>query len=57
VKAISGPTIQIQPEDEIDPRALLGTLLDNKWLIIKATLAALAIGLDYLLVATPQYEA
>jgi tyrosine-protein kinase Etk/Wzc len=57
VKAISGPTIQIQPEDEIDPRALLGTLLDNKWLIIKATLAALAIGLAYLLVATPQYEA
>jgi tyrosine-protein kinase Etk/Wzc len=57
VKAISGPAIQIQPDDEIDPRALVGTLLDHKWLIIKATLGALAIGLAYLLVATPQYEA
>jgi tyrosine-protein kinase Etk/Wzc len=57
VKAISGPTIQVQPDDEIDPRALLGTLLDHKWLIIKTTLGALAIGLVYLLVATPQYEA
>ena len=57
MKAISGPAIQIQPDDEIDPRALVGTLLDHRWLIIKATLGALAIGLAYLLVATPQYEA
>jgi len=57
MKAIGGPTIQIQPEDEIDPRALLGMLLDHKGLIIKATLGALAIGLAYVLVATPQYEA
>jgi tyrosine-protein kinase Etk/Wzc len=57
VKAISGPGNQVQPDDEIDPRALLGMLLDRKWLIIKATLGFLAIGLVYILVATPQYEA
>lgn len=57
MKAISGPVNQVQPDDEIDPRALLGTLLDHKWLIIKMTLGFLVLGLAYVLVATPQYEA
>jgi tyrosine-protein kinase Etk/Wzc len=57
VKAISGPVTQIRPDDEIDPRVLLSTLLDRKGLIIKVTLGFLVIGLAYILVATPQYEA
>ena len=57
MKAIGGPRIQVQPEDEIDPRALLGMLLDYKWPIIKMTLGFLVIGLAYVLAATPQYEA
>ena len=57
MKAIGGPRIQVQPDDEIDPRALLGMLLDHKWPIIKMTLGFLVIGLAYVLAATPQYEA
>jgi len=57
MKAIGGPRIQVQPDDEIDPRALLGMLMDNKWPIIKMTLGFLVIGLAYILAATPQYEA
>jgi tyrosine-protein kinase Etk/Wzc len=57
MKAIGGPRIQVQPEDEIDPRALLGMLLDHKWPIIKMTLGFLVLGLAYVLAVTPQYEA
>ena len=45
------------PEDEIDLRALLGTLLDHKRLIIGVTVACFVLGLAYVLIATPVYQA
>lgn len=44
-------------DGEIDLRALLGTLLDRKWLIIAVTVVFFAISLIYVFLATPVYEA
>lgn len=46
-----------RPEDEIDLRALLGTLLDHKRLIIGVTAACFVLALVYVLIATPVYQA
>jgi len=46
-----------RPEDELDLRALLGTLLDHKRLIIGITAACFVLALVYVLIATPVYEA
>src|SRR5579875_3643486 len=46
-----------QLEDEIDLRALLGTLLDHRRLIIAVTAIFFVASLAYVLVATPVYEA
>ncbi|QNK00024.1 Wzz/FepE/Etk N-terminal domain-containing protein [Dyella telluris] len=44
-------------DDEIDLRALLGTLLDHKWLIGIVTGACFVLGVCYAVLATPIYEA
>ena len=44
-------------DDEIDLRDLLATLIEGKWLIAVVTALALAMGLGYLLVASPVYRA
>jgi tyrosine-protein kinase Etk/Wzc len=44
-------------DDDIDLRAMLGTLLDHKWLITAVTLVFLALSVLYALFATPIYEA
>ena len=46
-----------RPEAEIDLRALLGTLLDHRRLIIGVTVACFLAAVAYVLVATPIYEA
>ena len=46
-----------RPEDELDLRALLGTLLDHKRLIIGITAACFVIAVAYVLIATPVYQA
>lgn len=43
--------------DEIDLLGMLGTLIDNKWLIIGATVASMSASLGYSLLATPVYKA
>lgn len=45
-----------QEDDEIDLADLLGTLLDNKWLIITVTATVLSIGLVKAFVDTPIYK-
>lgn len=44
-------------DDEIDLRALLGTLLDHKWLIAIVTGTFFVLGVGYALLATPIYQA
>src|SRR5690348_1302602 len=44
-------------EGEIDVRALVGALLDRKWLIIAVTAVFLVLSLIYVLFAPPVYEA
>ena len=46
-----------QQDDEIDLGALLGTLVDNKWLIIIVTGLFLVGSVAYALLATPIYQA
>lgn len=50
-------TFDPAPGDEIDLRALLGTLLDHRRMIITVTLACFVLGLAYVLLATPTYQA
>lgn len=44
-------------DDDIDLMALLGTLLDHKWLIAGITVAFMAAGAAYAVLATPVYQA
>ncbi|PXV59668.1 Uncharacterized protein involved in exopolysaccharide biosynthesis [Dyella jiangningensis] len=44
-------------DDEIDLRELLGTLIDNKWLLGIVTAIFLALGVGYAILGTPIYEA
>lgn len=44
-------------EEDVDLRALLGTLSDNKWLIGAITLVFLLISVLYAMLATPVYQA
>jgi tyrosine-protein kinase Etk/Wzc len=44
-------------DEDIDLRALLGTLLDNKWLIASITIVFLLISVLYSVLATPVYQA
>lgn len=44
-------------DDEIDLLALFGTLIDSKWLIISITAFFCAVGVAYVLLATPVYQA
>jgi tyrosine-protein kinase Etk/Wzc len=44
-------------DDDIDLRALLGTLLDHKWLIVAITSAFFVISVIYAVLATPIYQA
>ncbi|GGY27514.1 tyrosine protein kinase [Rhodanobacter panaciterrae] len=46
-----------QGDDEIDLGALLGTLIDHKWLIILVTGLFFVISVAYALLATPVYQA
>ncbi|WP_269844776.1 polysaccharide biosynthesis tyrosine autokinase [Methyloprofundus sedimenti] len=47
----------LQDEDEIDLRELIGTLLENKWLIILITIIAFVIGIVKVTLETPIYQA
>ena len=44
-------------DDDIDVRALLGTVLDHKWLIVIITTTVLVISVLYAVLATPIYQA
>ena len=44
-------------DDEIDLNALLGTLLDHKWLIVVVTAVFFVLSVAYAILATPVYEA
>lgn len=46
-----------EQDDEIDLGALLGTLIDHRWLIILTTGAFLLVSVAYALLATPIYQA
>lgn len=51
------PTAQQHDSDEIDLLALLGALIDGKWIIIGFTVCFAVIGVAYALLATPIYQA
>jgi len=53
----SSANYQLQDEDEIDLRDIIGTLLENKWLIILMTTIALLIGIVKATLETPIYQA
>ncbi|MEH6499660.1 MAG: polysaccharide biosynthesis tyrosine autokinase [Pseudoalteromonas distincta] len=54
----TSPPVQDQRDsDEIDLLALLGALIDGKWIIIGFTLLFAFIGVAYALLATPIYQA
>lgn len=44
-------------EDEVDFKALIGIVIDNKWLILMVTAAFFAFSAAYVLLATPIYQA
>ena len=46
-----------QGESEIDLLALLGALLDQKWIVISSTAIVTAIAISYAVLATPVYQA
>lgn len=48
---------QQQESDDIDFKAILGTLIDHKWLIIIVTFAFAAVSIGYATLATPIYQA
>ncbi len=48
---------QAHDDDTIDLNALLGTLLDHKWLIVAITGTFFVAGVLYSLLATPIYQA
>lgn len=51
------PTAQQHDSDEIDLLALLGGLIDGKWIIVGFTVCFAVIGVAYALLATPVYQA
>lgn len=51
------PTAQQHDSDEIDLLALLGALIDGKWIIVGFTVCFAVIGVAYALLATPIYQA
>ncbi|MEO1819241.1 polysaccharide biosynthesis tyrosine autokinase [Pseudomonas sp.] len=51
------PTAQQHDSDEIDLLALLGALIDGKWIIAGFTVCFAVIGVAYALLATPIYQA
>lgn len=53
----SGKTSDVERSDEIDLGRLLGTLLDNRWLIIGVTALFTIVGILYATLATPIYKA
>jgi tyrosine-protein kinase Etk/Wzc len=57
VYALPPPFPSEKPSDEIDLRALLGTLYAHKRLVIVATSVCFLLGLIYVFIATPVYEA
>lgn len=52
--AVQSPTPR---DDEIDLNALLGTLIDHKWLIIVVTACFFVLSVAYAILATPIYQA
>ena len=53
----SSDNYPLQDEDEIDLRELMGTLFENKWLIIFITTLAFVIGIVKATLQTPIYQA
>ena len=51
------PTTDTRDDDEIDLLALLGALIDGKWIIIAFTLLFAIVGVAYAILATPIYQA
>nr|AID55368.1 capsular exopolysaccharide family protein [Lonsdalea populi] len=54
---IAVKTSEIDRSDDVDLGRLLGTMLDNRWLIISVTTIFTVIGILYVLMATPIYRA
>lgn len=52
----AAPSLTLRDDDEIDLRALLGTLIEGRWWIVGATLAVFLLGVLYTQVATPIYQ-
>lgn len=52
----AAPSLTLRDDDEIDLRALLGTLIEGRWWIAGATLAVFLLGVLYTQVATPIYQ-
>lgn len=53
----AGSTPSNSADDEIDLIAMLGKLIDKKWIVISATLICLTLGVVYTLIATPIFRA
>ncbi|ALN63286.1 tyrosine-protein kinase etk [Lysobacter antibioticus] len=56
-KTSAAPGPSQDDNDEIDLAALLGTLIDHKWLIATVTAAGFALSVAYALLAAPVYQA
>ncbi|WP_258397590.1 Wzz/FepE/Etk N-terminal domain-containing protein, partial [Lonsdalea populi] len=54
---IAVKTSEIDRSDDVDLGRLLGTMLDNRWLIISVTTIFTVLGILYVLMATPIYRA
>ncbi|WP_304164627.1 tyrosine-protein kinase Wzc [Lonsdalea britannica] len=54
---IAVKTSEIDKSDDVDLGRLLGTMLDNRWLIISVTTIFTVLGILYVLMATPIYRA
>ncbi|WP_114193559.1 tyrosine-protein kinase Wzc [Edaphovirga cremea] len=47
---------EIRRDEEIDFRRILGSIIDNKWLIVAITTICIMIGIIYVMIATPIYK-
>ena len=47
----------LRRDDDVDLRSLFGALMDHKWIILMSIAFAILLGLIYLMLATPKYEA
>lgn len=55
--ATTGNDSQIRDSDEINILALVGHIIDSKWIIISTTFLFMLLGMAYSIIATPVYRA